>query len=367
VVTAFGRGEDLLILRFIGRTWLEESQRQNFFGYPPFAAVLFTPLALLSFDHLRVLWLGLNLAAAGLCLKLLVRLWGANWTTRTVWRLAAVFVSWAGFRATLRNGQLSLLITALVLGALLARMKKREFLSGALLGLSLSKYSLSFPFFLYFIWKREWKIAVTATLVPLTLSLVYSLFSGVSLLDSTMKYVRGIGRVSISKRMEDANTLSIKPLVTAVVGGESQIAFIITLVFALAALLTIVVVFRRRPQPESMHFAVLAVFALWPVYHRFYDSVICVIPAALLIGCATRSEFSGWRVAWLVGFALFALNIPGQLTGRFHLSVEGLSAHPLGFIGLHIERLIIFAMFWSLLYFVWKADPRPQQAGNTTA
>jgi hypothetical protein len=44
-----------------------------------------------------------------------------------------------------------------------------------------------------------------------------------------------------------------------------------------------------------------------------------------------------------------------------------LSFNPLGFIGLHIERLIIFAMFWSLLYFVWKADPRPQQAGNATA
>jgi alpha-1,2-mannosyltransferase len=144
VVTAFGRGEDLLILRFIGRTWLEESQRQNFFGYPPFAAVLFTPLALLSFDHLRVLWLGMNLAAAGLCLKLLARLWGANWTTRTVWRLAAVFVSWAGFRATLRNGQLSLLITALVLGALLARMKKERLIIFAMF------WSL-----LYNVWKAD--------------------------------------------------------------------------------------------------------------------------------------------------------------------------------------------------------------------
>jgi hypothetical protein len=44
-----------------------------------------------------------------------------------------------------------------------------------------------------------------------------------------------------------------------------------------------------------------------------------------------------------------------------------LSFNPLGFICLHIEWLIIFAMFWSLLYFVWKADPRPQQAGNATA
>src|SRR5437016_2826309 len=118
-----------------------------------------------------------------------VKLWGSDWLTRTRLLLAAFFIAFAPFRVTLRNGQICLMVMALLLGALLARRRKKNFLAGALLGLSLCKYTLTFPFFLYFVWKREWKVVSTAILVPLALTEVFALRLGLSLFQVISQYL----------------------------------------------------------------------------------------------------------------------------------------------------------------------------------
>jgi len=83
-----------------------------------------------------------------------------------------------------------LIVTALVLGALLAWKKNASLVAGLLLGLSLSKYPLTLPFALYFVWRREWKIVATAVLTVAALTEVFALRIGVSMFDVAGGYVR---------------------------------------------------------------------------------------------------------------------------------------------------------------------------------
>ena len=116
---------------------------------------LFAPMALFSFDHLLIGWLLFNLGAAAILLRLTVRVFGNQWPLRIQLDMAALLFAWAPLRVALRNGQLSIIITALLAGTLLAGKRGKPILAGLLLGLSLCKYSLPFPFLLYFIWKKE--------------------------------------------------------------------------------------------------------------------------------------------------------------------------------------------------------------------
>lgn len=181
VVTALGEGKDLATFQDIGRAWVAgvyQTGEGLFFGPPPFASVLFAPFALLPFAYLRAIFVLINLLAAAAILLLVKKLWGGAWPAKAHLYLAALVICWAPFRVTVRNGQLSLIITALLLGALLAWKRGADLLAGFLLGLSLSKYPLSLPFALYFVWRREWKIAAMAVLTVAGLTETFALRLG---------------------------------------------------------------------------------------------------------------------------------------------------------------------------------------------
>lgn len=135
----------------MARAWVEgdynKTLRLN--AYPPPTVVVFSPLSLLSFDALKIVWLILTLGVTGLCIYLAIKLIGPEWPWQAKYFLLFLVVSWAPFRVTLRNGQITMLIVALLLGSLLAWRRNKRVLSGVLLGFALCKYTLSFPFLLY--------------------------------------------------------------------------------------------------------------------------------------------------------------------------------------------------------------------------
>jgi hypothetical protein len=95
---------------------------------------------------------------------------------------------------------------------------------------------------------------------------------------------------------------------------------------------------------------------LWSVYHRTYDSVFCLIPAALLVDFAIRKRFVAFSRFWLSGLVLLIISIPGLLVDRLKFDPTNPTDNPFIFLGLHVERLLVFGMFWSLLYLILKAD-----------
>ena len=359
VATALGEGKDLAMFQDMGRAWVAgvyQTAGGPFYGPPPFASVLFAPFALLSFASLRVIFVPVSLLATAAVVSLVKKLWGAAWPAKTTVYLAALLLCWAPFRVTVRYGQICLIVTALVLGALLAWKRGANVLAGLLLGLSLCKYPLTLPFALYFVWRREWKIAAVAVLTVAGLTEVFALRLGLSPLDVTGDYLRIMLHTSITNDPHFAGATEIGPLLFALTGSE-QLAGRLNIALAAAGLLAMVLVFWRRPLCERLHLAILTFFSLWFVYHRIYDAVICVLPAAHFIDLSIRGRFRSFALIHLSALGLLAVSIPGLLTERLHLSGESLSANPAGFLGLHFERLLVFGMFWSLLIFLWRFGP----------
>ena len=360
VVTALGNGKDLATFQVIGRAWaagVYQTGEGPFFGYPPFGSVLFAPFALLSFDKLRAIFVAVNLLASVAILLLVKRLWGEAWPAKAYVYLAALVVCWAPFRVTVRNGQISLIITTLVLGSLLARKRGASVLAGLLLGLSLCKYPLTLPFALYFVWRREWKIAAAAGLTVALLTEAFSLRLGLSLFDVTGDYVRGMVHISITNSGVFAGVTEIGPLLFALTGNE-QFADWLNITLIVIAALAMCLVFWKTPHREGFHITILTFFSLWFVYHRVYDAVICVLPAAVFFDLIVRGRARKLGSICVAALGLLAVSVPGLLTERLHLSGERLAANPLGLLGLHLERLLVFVMFWSLLILLWKRRSR---------
>jgi Glycosyltransferase family 87 len=359
VVTAQLEGKDLAAFQDMGRAWVAgiyQAGEGTFYGPPPFASVLFSPLAVLSFEQWRVIFIGLNLIAAGLVLFFVKQLWGATWPAKAHLYLAYL-VSIAPFRVTVRYGQISLIVTALLLGAFVARRRNSKVLAGVLVGLSLSKYPLTLPFFLYFALRKEWKIVAAAILIVGVLTEIFALRLGLSLVAATGNYVEAILHISALNDPHFAGRTEIGPFLFQLTAGNEVLAGAINFALIVAAMLSMVVVFRRRPQCERLHLAVIAFFSLWYVYHRTYDSVLCTLPAAVFVDFLARRIFPKLAVISLAVLSLLVISVPGLLEDRLHLAVEDLLAHPAGVLALNLERLLVFGMFCCLLVFLWRTVP----------
>jgi uncharacterized BrkB/YihY/UPF0761 family membrane protein len=95
---------------------------------------------------------------------------------------------------------------------------------------------------------------------------------------------------------------------------------------------------------------------------------MCLLPAALFIDFIVRKRLLHFSRICLAGLFLIALSIPGVLTSRLGIAEETLSNSIFGLIGLHIERVLVFGMFWSLLVLLWKVDPgRAKNSGESKA
>ena len=285
VVTAPRNGIDFANYYAGAQEWLEgiyEVEGGALATYPPFAIPIFSPLASLSLEKARVVWLGINLLAAGASVFIVLSCY-KEWPARAKYYLILFAASWAPFRVTLRVGQISLVITALLLGALLARRRNRKYLAGVLLGISMCKFTLSFPFFVYFVWKKEWRMLIAAVSLPVILSWVYALRLGVSVVEVWTSYAGVLSRLSVSTYTAYVGATEIKPLLMWLARGDDVLGNTLLAGFVIAAVIGMGLAFARRPDAEPMHFAILALFALWAVYHRTYDSVLYILPVALLV------------------------------------------------------------------------------------
>jgi hypothetical protein len=358
IATAPQKGVDILFYQEAGKFWASNIYRlgEGTNGmYLPFSLVLFTPFSWLSFEKLRIVWLGVNVAATALLLFATLQWVGKDWPFKARFYLCALFLCWAPFRVTLRNGQISLVITLLILGVIFARQHGRPYLAGALLGISLCKYPMTFPFLPYFLWKREWKLMASTVLIPFLLTEVFLFQTGKSHWEAGLEYARSIAG-TYAFPGEYIGSSEIKPLIYGLTGGNASLSVIITLTLSLVALGFMAIAFVRRPQQENLHLAILALFALWVVYHRTYDSVLCIIPAALLMDFFVKRKFVRLSVCGLSGLSLLAISIPGLLTERLGFTENQLSSHLFGFLGLHIERIMTLGVFCIFLFILWRVD-----------
>lgn len=279
---------------------------------------LLLPLACLSWNVAKVVWLLLNLALLASIPGLVIRLFGApGWIgRREAWALAAVLVGLTSTRYAAASGQLTFLFLALMLAS--ARLAgSRPWLAGILLGMALSKYSLSAGLLLLFLFlEARPRLVLSAGLVQLAGLAGLSLLSGTGIFTILQEYLQmatwhadmeGV-HLAAALRLQGWPSLLVSLALTALVGS-------------------LLAVWRVRNGPKrffsplpllarSHLVTVLILWALLAGYHRAYDVMVLVVFFGLLLRLARCPQ--GWQLSrpartGMLGFGVLAallLSVP---------------------------------------------------------
>src|SRR4030065_1860541 len=96
--------------------------------YPPINAILFIPLLALNFKNAMLAWYVFDVISLGAIPSMLVYLWRERFTWGGAIFMFFLLLAWFPFMADLEVGQLSVLLTLLLLDALLAFRKENRIL-----------------------------------------------------------------------------------------------------------------------------------------------------------------------------------------------------------------------------------------------
>jgi alpha-1,2-mannosyltransferase len=174
---------DLAIYRNAGRAVLDSQALYTapippggWFTYPPFAALCFLPLAVMSFGFAKIVWFAISLAALWATIWRCWRVLGYRGDTRLALLclgLGLIAIDIEAVRGTLWQGQINLLLMAILVWDLTrsATTRLRGFSVGLLAGLKLT----AIVFLPYLLLTRQWRAAATAILTGLATLVVAGL------------------------------------------------------------------------------------------------------------------------------------------------------------------------------------------------
>ena len=140
------------------------------FYHAPFEALLFVPLASVSYRSAYRVWAFANLAlvfAAAWALRAFL-----GTVERLGFRIALVAACLPPFFVTIVQGQDSLLLLLIYSGAFVELKRRRELRAGCLLALGLFRPQLVVPFVVPFLLKKRWKFVTGFTVVASMLATV---------------------------------------------------------------------------------------------------------------------------------------------------------------------------------------------------
>ena len=298
---------DLLVYRFAAEhlltgldlysTGLTGKPNELLFIYPPFAAILATPLALLDGSSAGLLWLGgmvaaLTYAVVRMLNSMGMRTGGAMLSLATL--LVGVIAWLEPMRLTAELGQINLVLLVLVVGDLLGAKQNRW--SGIGIGLAAGLKLTPALFIVYLLVTRRIRSALVAMATfAATVALGFSIAPG----DSTTYWLHG--------RFDDVNRISHDPLAnTSVSGlllrlhGSPTVATVTAIVVAVLAVVIAALAYRRGQAVLAVAIVGLASAAASP----FSWSHHWVWFAPLVVHLGYRGYVIGSRIAaaamWLV-------------------------------------------------------------------
>jgi len=158
------------------------------FVRPAYEAVVLAPLSRLPYRQAYFAFLAINLAILGAIFVLLLP-WMQNLLALYQWLPLALLLGFLPIAAALIQGQDSIVLTALLVGAFVWLTNGHEFAGGALVGLGLFKFQIVIPIALLFLLWRRWRFVMgfSACLALLTSGSVWIV--GV---EQTRQYIRSL-------------------------------------------------------------------------------------------------------------------------------------------------------------------------------
>ena len=243
--------------------------------------LLITLLSRLPWEPALALWTMINLGLVLLNGALVVRLFGGKFLSAPGLLLVLVFALFVATREVIETGQTTLLIFAFILMALL--MGQRHPVAGGVwLGLALSKISLAFPAFLFFLYKRWFRGLFVSILVQLLGFVLIALIGKTSPLDTALAY---LGIMLLHSDLPGYH------LTSGILLHVGPFAVPIVLLGSIGLWSLLIIWYRaRRPAAEPYRsaaalvlFIIVMQWNLLTFYHRRYDNCLSILFLALVL------------------------------------------------------------------------------------
>ena len=287
-------------------------------AYPISSLVLIASLAWLPWNLAYGLWFAINLALFGIMLSVLVELAGFSYRDIRSGLLIALVLALAPFHTGFVTGNVALAAVELGVIAVWTARQRYDLTTALLLALSAGlKPQIGLCFLLYYLVRRCWRIfagaaALLALFVAvgvLRLEVSHTPWVGNYLNDNHVLLESGILANFTPVNPMRFGLLNVQVILYSMVGNVSVANRAAELIGATFLAAWLIVVWKRNSQDEFdlLDLSAIVVASLLPVYHRFYDAVLLVLPLCWV--------FASYRKARVFGILTLLLMAPFLIPG----------------------------------------------------
>lgn len=278
------------------------------FTHPAYEALAYVPLSVLAFRPAYFALLAINLLLLYVCYRLLRP---ELKQLRTAWKSLPIVLclTFLPVGAALMQGQDSVLLLTLFVGAWVLIKRSREFRGGLLVGLGLFRFQLLLPICLLFLLWRRWRIVAGITVSAGTSLLVSIAIVG---LEGTRTYMRSLASMSIGgvSQLEAlryapvAAMVSLRALVWGVLSPWLSNVWIQIVIVVLSLAIMLWIGIAANSETDSSDLLLVAVTTSAIVgYHVFiHDFAILLLPIAVWLSRsieAAGTDHSPWKhILW---------------------------------------------------------------------
>ena len=305
--------------------------------YPPQVSILFAPVAHLSYPWALTLWWIFSAAIYALCVIAIRRVCPNLAKQGTTVLLLAL--GFPAFFHLIAWGQTSALALGCFTGAFLLLRRRREFLSGLVLGCLIFKPQLGLAAAVVFLATGAWKVvagAVLSALAQLTTGVLYYGAAPLRQWLASMRNVRGLQPLLEPKPYQTHClrtfwTMLIPPGLIPSGPNPPRITASGELTFALYGISAIVVlgltisIWRRRPEaPLALRYSSLLFTTVLAAPHLTVYDLVILAPALLLAADCLVAEptDSGARTLGTLLYLVYMLPLLGPLARWTHVQLS---------------------------------------------
>jgi hypothetical protein len=288
-------------------------------AYPITSLVLIAPFSWLPWKIAYGLWFAINLVLFGIMLSAVVKLAGFSYRDIRGCLLIALVLALAPFHTGFVTGNVALAAVELGVIAVWTARQRHNLATAVLLALSAGlKPQIGLCFLLYYLVRRRWRIFVGA-------AALLALFAAVGLLRLEVSHTPWVGNYlndnhvllesGILANFTPVNPLrfgllNLQVILYSMVGSVGLANRLAEMIGGIVLAVWLVVVWSRssrHDELELLDLSAIAVISLLPVYHRFYDAVLLVLPLCW--------AFASWRKARLPRILTLLLMVPFLIPG----------------------------------------------------
>jgi hypothetical protein len=270
-------------------------------AYPITALVLVTPFSLLPWNVAYALWLAINLTLFSVTVCVLLSLAGVSYREPAGILLIAAALALAPFHTGIVTGNVSLVAIELSVIAIWTARRRFDIATAILLAISAGlKPQIGLCFLLYHLVRRRWRVvaialAILACLAAgglLRLEFGHTSWLGNYLNDNHVLLETGVLGNFTSINPTRFGLINLQVALYPVLGSvrlSNGFAMLVGVVFLIVWLIDMA---RRssRDDLELLNLSAIAVISLLPIYHRFYDAALLVLPMCWVIGSFRRAR-----------------------------------------------------------------------------